>query len=205
MVQIIKALSASTKVSAKIRPIVKNPDPRAKNDARMAPYGVFKYSQRRGKYFAPIRGTGEYGAAIRYLNRNKVLMRVRGQWEVFTRQEMESMQLSSHTLQNHPKRKIGRSGLAKSSWAWLLGKLGAMSASNQSEIRGSTTVEKVAGDASNAYWGIISTNRLGYIRKALIGGRQSLSTVISRATGMMRYDMKEITKDAVRASGLKAA
>ena len=208
MVQIIKSLSGSTKVSSKKRPIVKNPDTRYKTDARMAPLGVFKYSQKKNprKYFSPIRGTGEYGAAIRYLPGNKVLMRVRGSWEIFTRQELESMQMGDRTIQNHKKRIIGRSGLAKSSWSWMLGKLGASMAANQSEIKGSVGVTRMNEQAGAAqYFGILSENRLNYIRKAFTGGRQPVSTVLARATNNMRGMMGEIGPKAAKSAGLRAA
>jgi hypothetical protein len=208
MVQIIKSLSGSTKVSSKKRPIVRNPDPRHKTDARMAPLGVFKYSQKKDprKYFSPIRGTGEYGAAIRYLPGNKVLMRVRNAWEVFSREELESMQMGDRTIQNHKKRIIGRSGLAKSSWSWMLGKLGASMAAKQSEIRGTvgiTRINDLAG--ASQYFGILSENRLNYIRKALIGGRQPVETVLARATNNMRSTMGEIGPRAAKSAGLRAA
>jgi hypothetical protein len=216
VVQIIRALSGSTKVSASIRPLIKNPDPRAKTDARRALFGVAKFDNKmkagrvylgRGnprEYFSPLRGTGEYGAAVRYIGRNKVLMRVRGGWEVFTRAELEARSLSSLTLQNHPKRKIGRSGLAKASWSWLLGKLGASAAAAHAEIGGTTAVTRIHQDGAFEYFGILSENKLNYIRKAL-HGRQPLSTLLQRAKDMMRYDMKEITRESRNKSGLSAA
>jgi hypothetical protein len=206
MVQIIKALSGSTKVSSKLRPIVRNPDPRHKVDARMAMLGVYKYSNKKSprKYFSPIKGTGEFGAAIRYVGKDKVLMRVRGAWEVFSRAEMESMNYGSRTIQNHKKRIIGRSGLAKSSWSWMLGKLGASAAALQSEIGGTTTVTRINTDGAFNYFGILGENKLKYIRNAL-HGRQDISTAIRRAELMMMYDMKEITRKAKANSGLRAA
>ncbi len=206
MVQIIKALSGSTKVSSKLRPIVKNPDPRYKTDARVAMLGVYKYSNKKNprKYFSPIKGTGEFGAAIRYVGRNKVLMRVRGSWEVFSRAELESMNMSSRTIQHHKKRIIGRSGLAKSSWSWMLGKLGASAAALQSEIGGTTTITRINQEGGFEYFGLLGENKLKYIKQAL-HGRNDVSTVIKRAEGMMRYDMKEITREAKNNAGLRAA
>jgi hypothetical protein len=65
-------------------------------------------------------------------------------------------------------------------------------------------VTKIHQDGAFEYFGILSENRLNYIRKAL-RGRESVSTVMKRAEGMMRYDMKEVTRKAKAAAGLRAA
>lgn len=206
LVQIIKSLSGSTKVSAKIRPIVKNPDPRAKTDARRAPFGVYKYSNKKEprKYFSPIRGTGEYGAAIRYVGRDKILVRVRGGWETYTRAEFESMNLGSRTLQNHPKRKIGRSGVAKASWVWMLGKLGASATTSHQVIPGTTAVTRIETGGAFELFALLAENKLRYIRRAL-HGREDVSTVIQRATNNMRSMMGELPRKSAASAGLRAA
>lgn len=205
MVQIIKSLRASTKVSARIRPIVENPDKRWRTDARVARLGVYKYSNKKNprQYFSPIKGTGEYGSAVRYVGRNKALMRVLGKWEIFTRQELEAAQLGDKTIQNHPKRVIGRSGLAKASWGWVLGKLGASMATQQAEISGAVRVVTGRMDGSIEQHYIEADNRIKYMRQAMKSG--ALGTVISRATNNMRYAMGEIVRESRTKSGLRAA
>jgi hypothetical protein len=202
MVRIISALREKTKVSAKIRKIVRNPDPRAKTDARRAPFGVMKYSNKRTprEYFSPIRGTGEYGAAIRYMGRNKVLMRVRGGWEVFTRAELESMNMSSRTIQNHPKRIIGRSGLAKDSWGWMLGQLGASAALKFTPNNEAVKVTRTTTDNDVS---ITADNKLKYIRAALKPG--AISTVMQRAKQQMMWDLASDSGRAAIRARMRAA
>ena len=207
-VQIIKALRANTKKSSKLRPIVKNPDKTHKTDLTMAPFGVYKYYGKKGKYFSPIKGTGEYGK-IRYIDKKTLVImewdKVTGKRVAITRtnEEMISAGAGSMILQNHPKRKIDRSGLAYSSWGWMLGKLGKTTATNQPEISGSTSVDKYFDSVISDKFSISMTDRLAYIRKALTGGRAPLSSAISRATNSMREDMREIGRRAKTGAGLK--
>ena len=53
-----KAAGAATKVAPKLRPIVKNPNKRAKTDKRFAPFGVMRFRRDGSKYFLPIYRNG---------------------------------------------------------------------------------------------------------------------------------------------------
>jgi len=116
-INIGKSLAASTKLSAKLRPIVKNPDKGWMTDARKAPYGMKAY--KRGKrVFRPLRGTGEYGK-IRY--QDKKSMRVKT-WDQSTG-EVRYVTFASGDigaeklgLMKDKRRIIGRRGLAAATW-----------------------------------------------------------------------------------------
>jgi hypothetical protein len=204
-VQIIKALRGSTKVSPKIRPLVRNPLNLKGLDLRRAVWGVNKYKNGM-PYFSPIAGSGEYGK-IRYRSKKSLTVM---EWDKqtgkrqkvnITNADLEMAGRSDLMLKNHPKRKINRSGLAKSSWGWMLGKLGKAAAFNQPEISGSTTVEKI-NNAMSGIFAISLTDKLKYIRKSMTGGNP-VASALSRATNMMRYDMGEITRKAKTEAGLK--
>ena len=65
---VCQSIAARTKVSPKLRPIVRNPDKRYKTDRRRAPFGVYVYKEGK-KTFKPIFRTGEYGK-IRFYDKN---------------------------------------------------------------------------------------------------------------------------------------
>jgi len=124
---ITRSMAAATKTSPKLRPIVKNPDPRAfnkkggkKRDNRFSMYGVNRWDKDSNQYFQPIFRTGEFGK-IRFIDKktaewlvwDKVTGEVhKQQWETGT----GDFQIAG--IAQSKKRNIGRSGLAKQAWKW---------------------------------------------------------------------------------------
>lgn len=189
---LVKSLGASMKVSPKLRPIVADPDKRYKKDGRFARYGVFKWRPNGQRYFSPIGRTGEYGK-IRYRDKKTLQImerdRVTGEVTrtVLTNDELEIFGLQHLAMINHPKRRIGRSGLAKASWQWMLRQIGVGAGSiAQLEKPGIVTTEKF--EAPDNYT-LRMTNRLRYIYKATRGGTMALSTAMSRAAANMMGKM----------------
>ena len=114
------SMRARTRKAPKMRRIVKNPDPSALLDMRKAKLGVMKFSKGK-EVFSPIYRGGEFGAKIRYVERNGILLsNGDGTWQKTTRDELEIFGRQDLMIQNHSKRIIGRSGLAKKAWGWLM-------------------------------------------------------------------------------------
>jgi hypothetical protein len=160
---VMSSLGASCKISAKRRKIVDNPDKTYLTDSRKAPLGVMKY--KKGKQiFSPIRGGGEYGQSIKYLDRGGVLLKVGGLWKRFTNAEIKELSEKDIRLKNHPKTYIKRSGLAKRSWTKLGKYLRSGGVLREGRINASA-VRWSLGDSQ-----IEIRNRLGYIVDAMYGG-----------------------------------
>jgi hypothetical protein len=183
-----RALGASTKVSPKLRPIVKNPHPDAKTDKRRAKYGVYKYKVDGSRKFVPIYRTGEYGMT-RFIDKRTSQVMVRTEdgrvaKHLFGQDDFEALGIGGEYqgIMNHPKRKIGRAGLAKSSWGWMMRKLGAGATTPQAELAGATSVETWGSQGS---YTIRLTDKLRYIRSALAQGRGDVGTAMDRAASLM--------------------
>lgn len=89
--------------------------------------------------------------------------------------------------------KIMRRGLAKSSFTWMMGKLGPRSGSQdmQPEIPGATSVRKTATPTGGAWrLSIKMLNEISYILTSLSGGRRDVHTALERARSMLVYDTK---------------
>jgi hypothetical protein len=186
MVRIISALRAGTKVSSKKRPLVRNPDPRAKKDARKAEWGVYKYYQSMPRKFAPIKGTGEYGR-LKYIGKKWI----RGtDGELYPVREVAESN-PGILIQNHKRRIINRSGLAKASWGWMLGQLGASAAAGFKPINGAVYVTRTNTETDVS---ITAENELKYIQKAIRPG--ALRTVMQRARNQMKWDMADADERA---------
>jgi hypothetical protein len=124
---ICDALANSTTKSKTKRPIVKNPlfatDPKAMLDNRRGIWGVMKYIRfgNGAQKFDPIYRGGEFGAKIKWVEKNGVMLRTSGgKWEKFTREDLAAYGAIGAGLEikDHPKTKIGRSGMAKKAWQW---------------------------------------------------------------------------------------
>lgn len=180
-VSIIKSLGARTKVSKKKRPIVENPDQRYKTDMRIARFGVYKFKQGK-QYFTPIFRGGEFGQRIKYLNRGSVLLKVGKEWIKFKNTEVRQFAEQSGNakldvrMTNHPKVKIGRSGLAKKSWGFMSrivkagGNVFAMGVNNVGSIK----------------WSVANTrltifNHLKYVQDSIIGKQSTINSAIEAA------------------------
>lgn len=124
---ICDALANQTVKSKTKRPIVKNPlfvsDPKAMLDRRRGIWGVMKYVRfgNGEQKFSPIYRGGEFGAKIKWVEKNGVLLRTsNGKWEKFSKDDLAAYGNLGNGLEikDHPKTKIGRSGMAKKAWQW---------------------------------------------------------------------------------------
>lgn len=178
---IARSMGAATKRSAKLRPIVKNPDPRAGKDSRVALFGVWKYRPDGTKRFVPIGRTGEYGK-IRFTSKTtgEVLSRDRITGKV-TRITVDLEGTDIGTVKDSPHRKIGRSGMAKRSWARM----------QRIALRGGTVREPNVGNIASVSVkhtlrpSITIINRLRYIEQALANGPATTDGVVARAAANM--------------------
>ena len=178
------SVAASTKVSKKVRPIVKNPDTRYKTDRRRAPFGVMAY--RDGKQvFRPIYRTGEFGK-IRFYDKKSAswfkrdAANPKGRWEkIASGPDPANPDIIVPGIMKDRRRNIWRSGFAKKTWTWAKGKIGSggtatlMRVPNIAEVR-------VHRDKDNP--GITVINRLNYYDKALKGGEMAIDSAMARAS-----------------------
>ena len=199
------SLSGSTKASAKLRPVIRNPDKSAKTDARKALYGVNMYG-RKGKHFVPIRGTGEFGK-IRYIDKKtmQVMTRDRATGEV-RRENFSTSDPGAEGIgiMNHKKRKIGRRGLAKLAWVRGMGAIGRANGAFQVGP-GVVGLANRAMTVSKRFTGVDQfvqfNNQLRYAGLAFrTKGRRIVSETAERAAdGMMHKIDKAAEKIAGRA------
>jgi hypothetical protein len=187
------ALAAATRVAPKLRKVVKNPHPDAKTDGRRAKYGVYKfktakdgdkYSVDSERVFVPIYRTGEFGK-VRFKSKTTGEYLVREQDGTVRRQEITlgDTEFSTPGIMESPKRRIGRSGLAKKSWQWtarhtLTGGRG--------QVHDVPAAVEIQWARTGKVIMLRIINYLRYMEKALVGGRQSVDTTVQRATNKMR-------------------
>lgn len=197
-VYIVRSLRASTKTSGKVRRIVKNP-------------AYVKPTNKRTRQLQHIRawyaGKGKDVPAdtADYFNRWAIeRLRQRGRASyvpLFLAQTKAEAQRMAKRDRPQSYR-ILRRGLAKSSWGWMLGKLGKPSMVDQAQISGTTEVTETRTGGEFEYHAVSLANKLGYIRKAT---KANVGTVLERASKAMVDEMEGHVKGARRASGLRAA
>lgn len=187
-----KAAGAATKVAPKLRPIVKNPNKQAKTDRRFAPYGVTRYRRDGSTYFQPIYRTGEFGR-VRFIDKESLQVRYRSKFSGKIISEYETAQAPGLSIKSDKRRVIGRRGLARDSWRWIIGDLG--------HAPGQTWNQKKA-----AYYGVTKalqqseptitlTNKLNYADQAFkIKGRATVDNIMRRAANAMRKDLERRAK-----------
>lgn len=188
MIALLKALAASTRVAPKLRKVVKNKDPRAGKDRRVAVWGVEKYKD--GKpVFSPIYRGGEYGAKLKYISRSKVLAKVGDEWVPF---QAGSGEFEIPGLMQHWKRKISHRGLAKATWGWSAQRLFPTSVRYDGRKPVRQTYSVTQRGEGNGF-SVTVSNDLDYITKALGGGRgPAVSSAMARAAVTLknRIDMR---------------
>lgn len=192
---IASSLAATTKVAAKLRKVVPNPDQKAKTDGRMAKFGVMKYDRNGNEYFAPIYRTGEFGK-IRFPNKKTAEWLVRDP----VTGEVSKASMSTGTdefqvpgIMQDKRRIIGRSGLAKKSWQWAQSRTGEGNIFNVSSI----AVRWSGGEEDPT---ITIFNRLRYAGAAFkTEGEQTLDNVMERAHRKMQF---EINRKIAREMGV---
>jgi hypothetical protein len=160
-------------------------------------YGVMKYLPNRlsvkgkgipqsnihgNQFFSPIFKGGEFGQQVKYLAKGTVLLKMPGgKWQEFTRAELKAQQADFLAMQNHPKTKIGRSGLAKKVWQWCKG---------HTRTGGSGTIMSMPGLASVKWGGadrstLTLQSNLRYAVDALKGKGSELGNIMGKASQMM--------------------
>ena len=186
------SLKASTKVSAKIRPIVRNPNERYLTDRRVAPFGVMKY--KKGELvFAPIFRTGEFGGTRFYDKKTASWFERHGPnkntWrKVASGADPGNPELIVPGIMSDKRRVIGRSGLAKKNWATI---------ARFVKRNGDVSTMGVAGTANMTWSGdrsvLTITNQLRYAADAL---KADYGTAAERAGNSLR----KLINDKVEAS-----
>jgi hypothetical protein len=112
----------------------------------------------------------------------------------------QAKQIASRFMPNQYN--IKKSGLARSSWGWILKQMGKSGAIEQRQIAGTTDVKKIEQVSNGVLqFGISATNRLSYIRKAM---KENITTALARASTMMRKQMERNKRDAAQAIGRAA-
>jgi hypothetical protein len=197
-VYVVRSLRADTKRSPERRKVVRNPDytkPTSRRARQLqhirayyagkgqaAPadtaqyfnrYAIERKTQRKGTRYTPIPTIGDIAEARRYA---------------------QSSMLDQLTIK--------RRGLAKSSWGWMLGKLGKRDGVEQQAIGGTTEVTSGVTEGAVEIHFTDLINRLSYIRKAT---KVNVSSVIGRAQRAMRDEMEGHAKRARQQAGLRAA
>lgn len=198
---VLTALRPSTKLSAKLRPIVRNPDKRAGIDGRVAVFGVNKYTRNGATKFVPIYRAGEFGkikfkskTTAEWLERDRMTGEVhRMQWNTGT------SEFDIPGIAQSKKRIIGRRGTARDSWTWAQMRLFGHGprAMNPKTYRPSVSVEKSETDLFS--YSVKIYNYLDYITSAMrSGGRADVSTAMSRAANKMRSVIEKRIAGAIQ-------
>lgn len=198
-VYIVRSLRADTKLSPKHRRVVRNPNfvkPTSKRARQL---------QHIKAYYAG-KGKGQFKDSAEYFNRYAIERLTQKKGIRYTpiptlgnmaeaRAYAQSTMLDQYLIKKR--------GLAKSSWGWMLGKLGnRQSGDTQQPISGTTEVSSgTTGGAFDTYF-MDLINRLSYIRRAT---KTNVSSVIGRAQRAMKDEMEGHVKRARQQSGLRAA
>jgi hypothetical protein len=112
----------------------------------------------------------------------------------------QAKQIASRFMPNQYN--IKKSGLARSSWGWILKQMGKSGAIEQRQISGATDYKPTESISNGVLsYGISVTNRLSYIRKAM---KANITTALARASTMMRKQMERNKRDAAQAIGRAA-
>jgi hypothetical protein len=187
-INVMDTLAGATRVSAKTRPIVKNPSYDKKTSKPRDKWGVMRYKPKTNEeYFQPIYRFGNYGT-YRIWNKSK------GKWLTIDkdlgRRIKDSETLDDDTAKNDPvlmkskKRKITRSGLAKKAWRWAQAH---MYNAGTSVIMGvpNLMAVKVWGKGNNRAFRIDNKSR--YAIAAMKGGERTVSYAMGKAARSMEH------------------
>ncbi|MFA5379747.1 MAG: hypothetical protein WC455_28570 [Dehalococcoidia bacterium] len=208
-VKLCESLSASTKVSSTLRPIVRNPlfkasddgkwtkaqARQAKGDMRRARFGVNRWKPTGEKFFQPIYRTGRYGN-IRFVEKNgrrfaKDL--VTKEWVSVDGGATNTLGGDASNFINHPKRKIRNSGLAKKVWQWTRRNIVA---GGVAKIDGVPEIASVLIIRRFDFTTIKINNNLRYASAAFVGGKKDEETALVRASDSMEFLIDDKLKKA---------
>ena len=177
---LMQSLAAQTKVSKKLRPIVKNPDKRYKTDARRAPFGVMRWDKHGKKVFRPVYRTGEFGR-VRFLDKKTFEVKYINTLTGTVHRASRYDQTPDLSIKTDKRRKIGRRGFAKKTWKWA----------TKSMAGGTANIMRVMGIADIRWSGgtdnptVTIINRINYMDKALKGGLMAVNTAMGNAARKM--------------------
>jgi hypothetical protein len=189
-VNICKSLGALTpQGKQKLRKVITNPDERWKRDNRMARFGVMRLFQDKPAKFLPIKGTGEFGAKIRFKSKTT--------GEMLTRTPDGKVHRLAVALGTGPdqvpgimqskKRIIGKRGMAKRSWKLLqmrMGRGGYIVYEGVPDL-GDVTLKSMKTDPT-----ITIRNRISYMMKIIKGGSAALNSAMASAEKGMVYQIE---------------
>jgi hypothetical protein len=190
---VAKSLGAATKVSPKLRPIVRNPDPRYKTDHRRAPWGVYKWDRDGKKYFKPIYRTGEYGR-VRFFFKDQMSWFERnrggkgGEWKHLpSGPDFANPELVAPGIKTDKRRRIGRSGMAKKSWLWLAQRTGVDFAATA--LHGVSDVAQTSLVGGEVEPSLTLRSNLRYAKAALKSG--AVESIMGNAARKFEYNLAQ--------------
>ena len=166
---LIESLAKRTRVSKKLRRIVKNPKARKhKGDRRFAPFGVNRYDKNGKKVFQPIFRTGEYGK-LRFFDTKTVSWYDRsggsGQWRKLpSGPDVANPEIVAPGIKTDKRRKIGRSGFAKKTWQWAKQNMRTGGMANIMRVPNIASI-RWSGGVDNPTVKIV--NSISYMRRAM--------------------------------------
>ena len=181
-----KSLGAQTKVAPKLRPVVRNPNPRWKTDRRVAPFGVYRWDKSGAKVFKPIYRTGEYGS-IRFFDKKSFSWynRFHGEnkWQkIPSGPDIANPEIIAPGIMSDKRRVIGRRGLAKQTWSWAAA---AIHRGGVGSVLGVPNVASVTLMTSDQYPAIAIRNNLRYAEAAMMAG--AVEAAITNAGNKMAH------------------
>ncbi len=195
---ICSSLGALTpKGKQKLRKVITNPDERWKRDNRMARFGVMRLLQDKPAKFLPIKGTGEYGAKIRFKSKTTGEMLTRTPDGKVHRLAIELGKGPDKVpgIMQSKKRIIGKRGMAKRSWKLLqmrMGHGGYIVYEGVPNI-GDVTLRNMTTDPT-----ITIKNRISYMMKIIKGGSGALNSAMVRAEKGMVYQIENNIRKIMR-------
>jgi hypothetical protein len=148
------------------------------------------------QYFDPIYKGGEFGQQIKYLSKNTVLLKMPGgRWQKMNRADLKANNALDISMTNHPKTKIGRSGLAKKVWQWCKGHTRSGGQGVVMNMPGLASVQWIGADRST----LVLKSNLRYAVDALKGKGSELNTIMAKAADLMRFRIGLELKKQVKA------
>jgi hypothetical protein len=106
-----------------------------------------------------------------------------GTWHKVTNAELEIFQRKDVAMENHPKTKIGRSGLAKNVWRWCMGHTRVGGSGAVMGMPYLAIVRWTGADRST----LEMTSRLRYAMDALKNGGAEINQIMMKASDSMSY------------------
>ena len=179
---LMESLAKRTRVSKKLRPIVKNPDARKhKGDKRFAPFGVWRYDKSGKKVFRPIYRTGEYGR-VRFLDKKTFEVKYINTLTGTVHRASRYDQTPELSIKTDKRRKIGRSGFAKKTWQWAKQNMRTGGMANIMRVPNIASI-RWSGGVDNPTVKIV--NSISYMRRAMRPMQAMFNAAVEAAASKM--------------------